>query len=474
MALAIGRNRGRRDRRLNQALIALVVIGLALRILASLAIWPVGLGIDDSAPYATAAAHNLLSDVQAPGGYPTLLAALGMITHQVAVLVIVQHGLGIVAALLFFYAVRRATDSGWIALVPAAGILLGSDQIYLEHTVMAEGAFTVLLAATMYAAVRTLERPEDWRWALTTGLLAGAGGLVRSAAAALIAMIAVAILVRPSPWRLRIRTAGIAAVACFAILGAYAVLNDSYAGELSIGPAPGWHLYGMVAHYADCTAFAPPPGTRKLCERTPPSRRLGLNFYLYDPRSPARQTFGYFHHDQAVGAFARSVVLHQPGQYARNVALNLAAYFVPSVYPASYGSPLGGQGLSPPLDWTRDNPDSARLAAVMAGFYAPFHQHTRPSLRRRLGDWESVFRFGASLLSLSTLITFAALVFGRRREFIVLFGGGGLCLLAAPSLIGEYSGRYTVPMVAPMLAAAAIGVEVLWRRTQASRRHTSP
>ena len=34
-----------------------------------------------------------------------------------------------------------------------------------------------------------------------------------------------------------------------------------------------WNLYGRVAPWADCTKFTPPPGTRALCEATPPSQR---------------------------------------------------------------------------------------------------------------------------------------------------------------------------------------------------------
>lgn len=446
---------------------ALVALGVALRFVALLAIWPVGLGIDDSAPYTTAAAHNLLSDVQAPAGYPMLLAALGLISRQVAVVVIVQHVLGIASALLFFAAVKRATGSVALALLPAAGLLLGSDQIYLEHTVMAEGSFTIVLAAAFYAAVRALERPAALRWALAAGLLGGAAALIRSAAVPLLAVIAIALLIGSGPLRTRLRAAGIAALAGAALLGGYAVANDAHGGELSLGPAPGWHLYGMVAHYADCSAFTPPAGTRALCQSIPPSQRPGLNFYLYDPRSPAQRGFGYFKHDAEVGAFARNVVLHQPGAYLKNVALNLAAYFVPSVFPKRYGDPLGGQGLSPPLDWTRQNPDANRLAQVMSGFYAPFHQNVRPGLRRVLRGWERVFRFGATLLTLSALLMLAGLLVGGSRAPLVLFGGGGLCLLLAPSVIGEYSGRYTVPLVAPMLAAAAIGGRALWRRAAA-------
>jgi hypothetical protein len=146
------------------------------------------------------------------------------------------------------------------------------------------------------------------------------------------------------------------------------------------------------------------------------------------------------------------------------VALNLSAYFVPSVYPAAYGDPLGGQGLSPPLDWTRDSPDAKQLARVMTVFYAPIHERTNTALRRLLGGWERVFRFGATLLTLATLLTVAGLFLPGRRALLVLFGGGGLSLLIAPSVIGEYSGRYTVPLVAPMLASGAIAAQLLWRR----------
>lgn len=451
-----------------------MVIGLALRVAASLAVWPVGLGIDDSAPYTSAAAHNLLSDVQAPGGYPALLAALGVFTRQVGAVVVVQHLLGMAAAIVFFAAVRRATGSAWLALVPAAALLLDSDQIYLEHSVMAEGTFAIVLAAIVYTAVRLLERPGANAWALSAGALVGAAGLIRSAATVLLAAVLVAIALSHHPLKRRIAAAALTTAATLIVLVAYAAANLSYSHEFSIGPAPGWHLYGMVAHYADCDDFTPPRGTGALCQSTAVSTRPGLNFYLYDPHSPAQRTFGYFKHDAAVGAFARTVVWHQPGAYLRNVALNLAGYFVPSLYPARYGDPLGGQGLSPPLDWTRDNPDAPRLAQVMAGFFDPFVTRTDHAWRSLLQDWAQVFRFGATLLVLTTLLTLAGLLAPERRALLVLFGGGGLCFLLAPSVIGEYSGRYTIPMAAPMLTSAAIAVDALWRRARGGAERVTP
>jgi hypothetical protein len=453
-------------------LVSLSILGIGLRLAASLAVWPVGLGIDDSAPYATAAAHNLLSDVQAPGGYPALLAALGVLTRSVAAVVVVQHLLGIVAALVFFYAVKRATGSPWPALLPAAGLLLDSDQIYLEHSVMAEGFFAIVLALAMYCAVRVLEQPGSWAWALGAGVLIGTGGLIRSAASAVVVAVVAAILLTEAPIRQRITAGALTALGTIAVLLVYALGNLGSNHKFSIGPDPGWHLYGMVAHYADCRDFRPPAGTQRLCQTTPVAQRPGLNFYLYSPDSPAQQAFGYFGSDGKVGAFARDVVEHEPSEYLQNVALNLAAYFVPSTYPAAYGNPLGGQGLSPPLDWTRNNPNAGRLAQVMAGFYAPFHVRTRNTLRRWLARWEDVFRFGATLLVICTVLTALGLLAGGSRPLLVLFGGGALSFLLAPSLIGEYSGRYTVPLVAPMLSAAAIAFQTLWRQWRGARRST--
>ncbi len=65
----------------------------------------------------TAAASNPLSDAQAPAGYPAVLALLGLITRQVAVVMMLQHLLGILAAGVVFAAVRRGTGSGWLRCI---------------------------------------------------------------------------------------------------------------------------------------------------------------------------------------------------------------------------------------------------------------------------------------------------------------------------------------------------------------------
>ena len=459
--------------RATQVLAGLVGVGVALRLLAEIAWWPVGLALNDSAPYTAAAATSPLSDVQHPAGYPAFLAAVGWFTRQVAVVVILQHLLGILAGIIFFAAVRRVTASSWWALLPAGAVLLGGDQIFLEHNLMAEGPTVTLLAATFYAGVRLLEHPASRRWALAAGLLVGLDGLVRSAALCLVAVVPLAILVGAGAKRNRLTAAGLTLATSLVVLVAYAFANLAANNEFEFGPKPGWHLYGMVAHYANCSDFTAPRGTRVLCQNSPPSQRPGVNFYLYDAASPAQRAFGYFKDDAKVGAFAEQVVLHEPGQYLRNVASNLLAYFIPSTYPSDYGGCAGpGHGcpLSNELDWARDDPTETQLAGVLKTFYKPFHSVKRRWARQLLQGWQRVFRFGATLLAVTTLITVLGFLIPGKRAYLVLFGGGGLSLLLAPSLIGFYVARYSVPIAAPMLASAAIAGETLWTRLRSGAK----
>ena len=57
--------------------------------------------------------YQPFTDAQHPPGYSALLAALGPVTRQVAVVVVVQHALGIASARLLFCSVRRLTGSPW-------------------------------------------------------------------------------------------------------------------------------------------------------------------------------------------------------------------------------------------------------------------------------------------------------------------------------------------------------------------------
>ena len=75
-------------------------------------------------------------------------------------------------------------------------------------------------------------------------------------------------------------------------------------------------------------------------------------------------------------------------------------------------------------------------------FYDDFSAHMhRPGLRFLRG-WQRVVRFGATALSIATILTLLGLAFGTRRTRlgVLLFGVGGLTLLIAPVADGQLLG----------------------------------
>ena len=207
-----------------------------------------------------------------------------------------------------------------------------------------------------------------------------------------------------------------------------------------------------------------PPGTEGLCEKRPPSKRPGAFIYETDPNSPAVRLFGNEgNQDALVGAWAKRAIRAQPGDYLASVWQHARAYWVPS-RPPPHREP--GHGLDPQLDISYDTFYRPLIHDRLEAFYKPFTEHRRLGLLDALRSLQRVGRFGATLLSIATLLTLIGLFVGTRRSrcAVFLFGVGGLSLLVTAALTGNYSGRYTVPMAGPMLTAGAITLVALRRR----------
>jgi 4-amino-4-deoxy-L-arabinose transferase-like glycosyltransferase len=461
-------------------LAALVSAGITLRVIALASYWPVVTNLSDSTVYAEYAQRDIVGNPQHPAGYSTFLAIIGLISHQVAVVTVLQHLLGIVTALLLYYAVRRLTRSPWPGLIPAAVLLLSSDQIFLEQNIMSETLFSVLLAAGLYCAVRAIDSPDPWwRWPIATGALMGIAAFVRTDSAFLLPVLFLAmLLVNPRrTWRKRLVAPGAALASAVVILLGYGVVNEVAHGEFTPAPSPGWHLYGRVAPFADCSQFTPPEGTEALCNPEPPGGRVGNDWYLFYPESPAVKTFGYIgQEDQKLKAFAMQVIEHQPRAYLSAVFDTLKTYFVPDTRhdPPMYSD----SGLSTELDWIREVPEPllGEIRSQMESFFDPFTVHESLGGTRFLMDYEHPFRFGATLLTLCSLLTLLGLLIGDRRQRIgvLLFGVGGLSMLILSSFGAWYVGRYTVPIAGPVSAGASIAVLSLWRLERARRRGATP
>jgi hypothetical protein len=462
-----------------RVLVGLIVVGLALRLLAIVSWWPVTPTLEDG--YQRFAANPFL-DPQHPAGYDLIVAALGHISRQIAFTVLLQHLIGMGTALLLGAGVRRLTGSAWAGLLPVAIVLLDPDHIFLEHSIMSETWATLTIALSLYGVIRSCEAPELWwRWPLGTGFALAAAVMIRTASLPIIAVFALGlVLYRPHPfrrWREHLWAAAVMVCTAAILLLAFAGVSAVSGQRFGIAPSPGWYLYGRVAQFADCRQFVPPRGTAGLCQTTPPSRRPSAYYYTFEPGSPAMHLFGAFGRDDAtVESWARAALLAQFGDFLGTAWTYLRSYYVPGSLPARL-RPTSTE-LDPQLDFT--NRGNAIVVAAMRKdletYYDRFTIHPIRWGLEFLHDWQRVVRFGATALFITTVLSLIGVAVGDRRSRVgvLLFGIGGLSLLLAPVLTGTYSGRYTVPMAGPMVAAAAITLTALGRRAALRYRRMRP
>jgi hypothetical protein len=454
------------------ALYALLLAGIALRVLAAASWWPVVPTLDDA--YSDHTGRDAFSDPLHPAGYGLILGALGTLTREPAVHIMLQHLLGVASALLLYYATRRVTRSGWAGLLPAAFLLLSPDQIFLEHAILSESwavfAMSVGLAGVVWAFD---DGSAGWQWAGAAGAALAVSATIRSAGTVLIPVAVLVLAVQPpgrlSNWRARWRAPLAAALGAGLILLAYATANSAYGSRFGITPSPGWYLYGRVAQFADCKQFTPPPGTRVLCDRRPPGRRPGSFTYLFNETSPAPRHFGPVgQNDALVGAWARRALVAQPVGMLKTTWEHLRLYWIPGWRPRRLGE---ATDLDPGLDFAHNSIFRPAIEARLRRFFGEFGITEWRTGLRVLSSARRVVRFGSTALSIATLLVLLGLLLGSRRSrtAILLFGVGGLALIVAPSLSVDYSWRYAVPAAGPLAVAAAITLTELARRVSGRR-----
>jgi Dolichyl-phosphate-mannose-protein mannosyltransferase len=458
------------------ALLALLVGGVALRVIALLSWWPAVTQISDG--YERFAGSNPFENPVHPAGYSLVLGALGTVTfHQVAFTVFLQHLSGVASAVLLWAATRRVTGSNWAGLLPAGIVLLQPDQIFLEHAIMSESWAILATSVGLYAAVRAFDEPGPWWcWPLVAGTALGLAVTIRTAGLFVLPVAVLALLLcRPGllrswrNWRAPMAAAGAGA----AIVLTYAAANATFGERFDIRSSPGWFLYGRAAQFADCDEFNPPEGTEVLCEHRPASERPGGQWYWglgfrAGSTAPGPRHFGPFgEHDGLIGEWSRRAILAQPLDYLGSVWEHLHPYWSGS--PPE--RPDSGSGLDPGLAFA-DGYTELDLATIepaversFEGFYNDFSVRKNQTGLEFLRDWQEVIRFDPIALSGATLLTLVGLVIGSRRSRVgvFLFGVGGLALIVAPALTGNYFGRYVVPMAGPLAAAVAITTVQVWR-----------
>lgn len=463
------------------ALGVVLVAGLALRLYLYERWRPALTGFPDSSIYIQDAISGIFNDPLRVGGYSEFLRLMHGIHPTLSSAILVQHLLGLCSGLLLFGAVRRAGFSGWVALAPAAVVMLSGSEILVEHAPLSEAVFIFLVDLGLYAMVRAWARAS---WAVLAGLALGAAVDVRSVGLLLlVAMVALAPLTVPGAWRRRALVTVLLALAAALPIGSFLRAHEASQGYGGFTGAGYFDLYGRVAPFADCAKFTPPAGTRDLCIHVPRSQRPGHDYWEFSGSSPAVQVLG--EPDEVVPkrkenselrAFAEAAILGQPLEYLEYVGRDLVRIVDPSFPSSPYGDkgPTGTEYGNTPQSLTDYYFNTGNLYAIslMMASYYPGDGEVHENIQFLL-DYERDTRIEGPLMALLLALALAApiLTRGRERRAAFFFLAATVVLLAGPVFTSEYDYRFTIPAFGPLAATAAIGVMAAARRLRPDARH---
>jgi 4-amino-4-deoxy-L-arabinose transferase-like glycosyltransferase len=454
------------------ALLAVLAIGVVLRVVLLAAYTPANLSYPDTWGYAKAAAGPLFfPEWIRPAGYPALLAGLHAVWGSLSFVIVLQHLMGLATAVLAYATMLRAGAPRWVALVPAAVLALTLDAIYYEHSLLSETPFTLLVTGALYCGVRSLERSAGIGWALASGALLGLATTFRGVALFAIPVFVVVLALREGAWRRRLLGAGAVAASAAALLLGYAALQDSQNGHFGLTQGSGWSTYARSAPFADCRLFTPPAGTQGLCDARDARVRFGPDWYAWSPRSPAQRLFGGPpSHSAAVGAFGRAAIEAQPRAYVRAVAVDLWRYVDPDA-----GIDRNFNGDEPKrldLDRPRRPKVEANNLTVVEPLYGHVDIRTKHGTVHALAGFQRVVRVHGLLVLACILLSLAAAVLarGRDRAVMLLLAGTALVPVILATATTVYNWRYIVPMLPALTAAGAFGGHIVGARLGGARR----
>ncbi|CAA9474504.1 MAG: hypothetical protein AVDCRST_MAG30-357 [uncultured Solirubrobacteraceae bacterium] len=476
MRLALGRLR---DRPVLLALAAIILVGGALRLWLMVRWRPAFTGYPDSGIYLLDARGGPFYDPLRIGGYGLYLRWFhDLIRDDLSSPILAQHLMGMGSGVLLFGAVRRLAVPAWLALIPAAAILLGGAEIFVEHAVLSEGVYILGLCGGLYALVRAAAGGTSPRaaaaWAALGSLALALSTTVRLAGIFVLGVAAIHLLAYGgATWRARVASTAAAAVVAAVVLIGFQAYHEAKTGRWGFTRAGVYNLYGRVAPWADCSKFTPPAGTRQLCDDRPVEERPAHDAYLFAD-SPLVRAYGPPTAVPPEGAaaqissFSRAAILGQPGAYVSAVGRELLRVVDPSVT-SRPGGRRDGEGLGPDEFATKllDPYNDVNIIPITAS-----HFSTRGVLREDIGALQAYERatrppplLMALLIALAAVAPFSVPRAVRRGS--VLLSLTALVMLTTPVVTNVYDWRYVIPALGPLAAAAALGG---WAVGAAARR----
>lgn len=471
-------------------LLAILLVGGVMRLLFLLAWRPAFFGFPDALTYVGLARDQLWVDPTREVGYPLFLRELHAVfpTHLTWVIAL-QHLFGLASAVLVFLAVRQAGGPPWLGLLPAALVALNGAEMFLEHMTLTESLFIFLLALGLYFATHAAGARTPV-WAALAGLALALANTVRVVALPLMVVLLLWLLLGSGgTWRRRLIASAVSLVCMACVLTPYVVTQHKHTGYWGLTtPAGAWNLYSRVAPFANCSKFTPPPGTRVLCESTPPSQRTaGVEQYTFDVAlSPADRAFGNgagpFASSQAsnrkISEWTRAVILHQPFEYLATVFESILAYVAPvNVLFGSHNE--DGYGYYNFYHQVIFEPQQQEIARQQRlDYYGVNGYKVNHSLVSFLLEYETHSRVYGLLMAVLMLSTFFApfLPRGQPRQIGALCFALAWVALLTPAASHTWDARAAIPPIGMVGAAAALGMWQIGRlvRTLVEKRRGLP
>jgi hypothetical protein len=296
--------------------LVILAAGIALRVVASLAFWPIlPFRNRDSYEYLRRALELSVTRSFHPFLYSTLLRGLTL-TGSLAPVAILQHVAGLTMGVLLYALLRRRGGGPVLSALGVAPVLIDGFQIAFEHQILTE-TFCQLFVVSGLVLLTWRDRPSVVQ-AGGAGLLLGASVLLRFVGLGTIVPAVLYSLVRRMGWG-RIVALGL----LFLVpLSVYGLWFRSESGSLGITNRNGFYLYGRVASFADCREVAVPPKLRIFCP--PPGGPPGRGLFQSGLPDDIRRNPAY---NGPALAFATRMIAAKPLDYAAAALTDFTRYF---------------------------------------------------------------------------------------------------------------------------------------------------
>ncbi len=450
--------------------VVVLALGALVRVLVQVA-YPPAFVFSDGATY-LGMVDDLAPGANRPAGYGFLLRALSWVSRDVALVSVVQHGLGLVTAVVLYAALRRWGVAAWPATLASLPVLFDGMQLLLEHSPLSDVVFDLLLL-TGLVLLGWWRPPQVGRVALA-GLVLGLAALVRLVGEPVVLAAVLFCLLTGTTLRSRVGTALVVSVAFVAPLAAYATWYHAENGRWALAEASGRALYMRTTTFVECDRIEVPDYQRVLCPPEPVGERDDPTDYgWHDERTvwaldpPPGVSF-----DEATRDFAITAIRTQPGDYVRTVLRDFWLGF-------SSWERVDRYDYDTAYKWSFEARVDYEPSELMSSAYVA-HGGDLPRTRHPLGDWlaeygRHVYVRGPvllvlALLGLAGLVVRPPTAVRASRSLVLLTGSVAVGLVLVPDLTAEFVWRYQLPALLLLPMAAALS----WTRITAALSAREP